>query len=232
MFPYTVNGREHLLSRGSAIHAPAGALRQWTIPEGRGVDASWFRYACQPDEPNMDEAMVGRVASIDLEDAAIARLRGLFSSVHPADMVAAEGEAKAIFSRVIPRLKLAYRQAAGANEPSPRRGDIAVNRAVRYLDVSYQQRDALERMTRQTPMSPSYFRKLFRAQVGLSPQAFLTRRRLQQARYLLRTAELSVKDVADQVGYDDPLYFSRAYARFWGRPPSGDQTASWSENDR
>ncbi len=225
-FPYTVNGRERVLTRGTAILAPAGARRSWTIPDGSGVDASWFRYRCLPDEPVLTDALVGTCATRDLEDASVERMRTLFKDPDPAVILSAEGEAKAMIGRVVPRLRPLGGDVAAA---SPRRGDAAVNRAVRFLDVHYSRRDALEAMAAKTPMSVTYFRKIFRTQVGLSPQAFLTRRRMQQARYLLRTASMSVQEVADGVGYDDPLYFSRVYAKFWGRPPSADQTRSWIE---
>jgi AraC family transcriptional regulator, transcriptional activator of pobA len=42
-----------------------------------------------------------------------------------------------------------------------------------------------------------------------------------EAMRLLRFTDLTVGEVAHRVGYDDPLYFSRAFKRFAGRAPQG-----------
>ena len=47
----------------------------------------------------------------------------------------------------------------------------------------------------------------------------LRRRRLREARRLLLTTTLPVKEVARRCGYEDPLYFSRVFHQHTGQPP-------------
>ena len=107
------------------------------------------------------------------------------------------------------------------------RGDRAVNHAVVFLNEHYAEAEALQQMYERVDLSVSYFRKLFQRQMGCSPQAHLTRRRMEAARYALHTSSRSIKQIAGDVGYDDPLYFSRVYARHWGHPPSHDHHRRW-----
>jgi AraC-like DNA-binding protein len=61
--------------------------------------------------------------------------------------------------------------------------------------------------------------RLFSRHTGQSVIAWTRSRRLQHAAHLLRTTGLRVGEVAGQVGFADPLYFSRAFHEAFGVPP-------------
>lgn len=70
-------------------------------------------------------------------------------------------------------------------------------------------------------MSDVYFRELFRAHTGLTPQEYVTEKRLSRANELIASgASSKIKDVAAMVGYADALYFSRVYKMRYGHSPS------------
>ena len=60
-------------------------------------------------------------------------------------------------------------------------------------------------------ISPSHYFALFKRQTGCAPISYFTRLRMEEARRLLETSDASVKEVAAQMGYDDPFYFSRVF---------------------
>ena len=62
--------------------------------------------------------------------------------------------------------------------------------------------------------------RLFARHVGESMQSWIRQMRLREAASLLRTSSLRVSEVAQLVGYSDPLYFSRAFHRAYGVAPS------------
>lgn len=70
-------------------------------------------------------------------------------------------------------------------------------------------------------VSDTYFRKLFIARFGISPKQYVQRKRLHHAKAILDHGEYnSIGQVAALCGFDDPLYFSRAFHRMYGHPPS------------
>lgn len=77
-------------------------------------------------------------------------------------------------------------------------------------------------------MSVNRFRKVFREQLGLSPQQYLLLLRMRAARYLLADGQTPMKQIARSVGYGDPFYFSRAYHKFWGHAPTCDRNLAAS----
>lgn len=68
--------------------------------------------------------------------------------------------------------------------------------------------------------SPNYFRKIFKKLTHMSPHDFLISYRLDQAKKLLLTGQYKINEVAYMVGYNNPYYFSRAYKKQFGVPPS------------
>ena len=63
------------------------------------------------------------------------------------------------------------------------------------------------------------FRKL-KALTGLNPTLFIRKMRLQKAALLLKTTERNISEIAYDVGFTDPNYFSRAFHEEFGAPPS------------
>jgi transcriptional regulator GlxA family with amidase domain len=60
-------------------------------------------------------------------------------------------------------------------------------------------------------VSPSHFFALFKRRIGSAPMDYFTRLRMQRACRSLERTSLSVKEIASELGYDDPFYFSRVF---------------------
>lgn len=69
-------------------------------------------------------------------------------------------------------------------------------------------------------VSPSHYFALFKRSTGSAPIDFFVRLRMQQACRLLAGTELSVKETATALGYEDPFYFSRVFKSVNGVSPS------------
>jgi AraC-like DNA-binding protein len=78
---------------------------------------------------------------------------------------------------------------------------------------------SLQQLSRHAGLSPARFSALFREQTGSSPVEHHIRLRMQAACHLLDTTVLSVKEVAAELGYDDPYYFSRIFQKTLGCSP-------------
>ena len=69
-------------------------------------------------------------------------------------------------------------------------------------------------------MSEVYFRKIFKAEYGISPQKYIINLRIQKATELIETGDYSLKEVALLSGYNDYKYFSAEFKRLLGVSPS------------
>lgn len=84
--------------------------------------------------------------------------------------------------------------------------------ALEYLDAHDRGKPSLAEIARTVHLAPHHFHRTFRRVFGTTPFAYMLDRRLARARHLLAGTGLSVKEVAAQVGYENPLYFSRVFS--------------------
>lgn len=69
-------------------------------------------------------------------------------------------------------------------------------------------------------ISEVYFRRLFKEELGMSPQKYIIKLRLQRAVFLMSTGYYSLKEIALMSGYEDYKYFSSEFKREKGVSPS------------
>ncbi len=69
-------------------------------------------------------------------------------------------------------------------------------------------------------LSGSSLRRLCLAQTGRAPMQYLADLRMRHAAEMLRMTPATVADVAEQVGYDSPFAFSKAFTRHHGESPA------------
>lgn len=69
-------------------------------------------------------------------------------------------------------------------------------------------------------ISGTYFHKIFKANYSMSPQKYILSKRLSQAKSIIDNGDFdNICEVAACVGYNDPLYFSRAFKKKYGVSP-------------
>lgn len=82
---------------------------------------------------------------------------------------------------------------------------------------------ALDEVIREMPFHYDYLRKLFKKEVGISPLEYMTNLRMKNAETLLTamwTNEYTISEIARMCGFDDALYFSRVFKKYYGCAPS------------
>lgn len=80
----------------------------------------------------------------------------------------------------------------------------------------------VDKALNEIPLSHDYFRSLFKAETGKTPHQYIMEKRINSAKMLLENRgvnTLSVSEIADLLGFEDPLYFSRVFRRATGKCP-------------
>ncbi len=70
-------------------------------------------------------------------------------------------------------------------------------------------------------LSAPAFRQIFISRFGVAPKRYILQQRMLEAKQILESGEYDdITRVAAAVGFEDPLYFSRCFKAFYGKPPS------------
>jgi AraC-like DNA-binding protein len=102
-----------------------------------------------------------------------------------------------------------------------------LERARRLIDREYAAALDLDRMAREACLSRYHFLRSFQRQFGETPHRYLTRRRMERARELLRAGEQSVTEVCFAVGFESLGSFSSLFRRQHGEPPDRFRRRLW-----
>lgn len=107
------------------------------------------------------------------------------------------------------------------NEQRDSYGKKQAMRALEYIDQNYMNTDvSLNSVCSHLAMSTSYFSTLFKTHTGETFIEALTRKRMEKARSLLENTSKRAYEVAEEVGFSDPHYFSIAFKKATGKTPT------------
>ncbi len=109
----------------------------------------------------------------------------------------------------------------GETEEAIRVEDTFIQKVRQIVEAHYGDENfALPQLCQKIGMSRSQLFRKMQALSGASPSDFIRTYRLNKARTLLETTDLSVSEVAWQVGYKDLSHFSRSFQEAFGFVPS------------
>lgn len=92
--------------------------------------------------------------------------------------------------------------------------------AVRHFHQNYNQAISIEEYAISQHMSVSWFIRNFKEYTNATPAQYILSLRISNAQTLLETTNYNVTEIAEIVGYDNPLYFSRIFRKQSGMSPS------------
>ena len=111
---------------------------------------------------------------------------------------------------------------AGDRVTPPRRhddsSDIYVDHALDVIRCQYAT-VKIRDIARHIGINRSYLTNIFKKRTGLSPQEYLLRYRLNIACRLLLTTNYPIQEVARQIGYENPMTFSKMFKSAYGVSP-------------
>ena len=95
-----------------------------------------------------------------------------------------------------------------------------IQNALQYIDEHYMEPISITDISEHINVSRSYLYKLFIKHLGQSPQNYLIHLRLYYGSLLLKDSTLSITEIAQSVGYSDPLLFSKIFSKHFSIAPS------------
>jgi AraC family transcriptional regulator of arabinose operon len=217
---YRFNGPEYQSIPGDITLYRPGSFHDYQFsPEARKWDLLWAHFT--PKTEWMDwldwpEAWPG-LMRLHLDDADVRRRVAL----RLREMVASQ-------FRAHPRKHLLGMNALEevllwCDSHNPRqtasRIDPRVRKAMDYLASHLGDPFEEERVAHAAGLSPSRMRHLFREQTGDSPRHYLEEQRLRRAKDLVALSRQTIGEIASELGFASPFYFSLRFKKHTGKSP-------------
>jgi YesN/AraC family two-component response regulator len=89
-----------------------------------------------------------------------------------------------------------------------------------YIHSFYNKQINKEELAAKLSTHPSHLARKFKEETKMTLTSYQQMLRINQAKHMLRTENLSVEEIAWTVGYEDPSYFARVFKKETGKSPS------------
>lgn len=99
-------------------------------------------------------------------------------------------------------------------------GMLALKKPVKFIREHYMEKIGMTVLAERSHLSISALERRFKKYLGITPQAYITQVRLENAKRLLVETTLPISVIGDKVGFSDPSYFSRKFHRMFEELPS------------
>ena len=95
-----------------------------------------------------------------------------------------------------------------------------IKRAIDFMLRHFQEPISLDDVAREACLSPCYFCRLFKKQVGTTYTKYLSSVRIEEAATLLLYSDLAVTEICYNVGFNDLTHFERVFKSFLRATPT------------
>jgi len=119
-------------------------------------------------------------------------------------------------------IRLMQTQARGMVEKNIAKNKSRIGFAVDYIRKNLHQKLSIESIAKLAYVSKSNFFRMFKDELGTSPNEFILHERINRAKELLKSKN-SIKETAYQTGFSDTNYFTRVFKQLVGVTPKNYQ---------
>ncbi|MBE6645400.1 MAG: helix-turn-helix transcriptional regulator [Ruminococcaceae bacterium] len=206
---YILNDRRFIVEEGSAVFLPKGSSYEYNA-----LNDDVF-YTSINFEANIENAEI-KVYSIDSFHGVNFIFQN-FSEAWKFGTASDKYKCLAIFYEFLSFISRVEHQAV-----SEERNYDLVKPAIEYIKKNiYNFNFKINKLHRLCGISDTYFRQIFSSIYSMSPKEYVLSERISHAKTIIENGEYdTIKEVAESVGYNDPLYFSKSFKKYYGYSPS------------
>ena len=163
--------------------------------------------------------------AIHVKDGRLRTAAGVTAGLDLALALVEEDLGRDIAMRVAAQLVMYFKRPGGQLQFSRKGESLPVGRsalqaAQRYVAAHPAEDHSVPRLARRAGLSPRHFARLFQAEVGLTPAAWVEAARVTEARRLLESGQAAPKQVAALSGFANADTLRRAFTRHVGVTPA------------
>lgn len=136
----------------------------------------------------------------------------LLEALEKAFVLHEQKETTDMYSRIVDDVLVEMKQ---LNQYNP-----AVRQALHYVDENFDKDVSLKETAAVVHLNSSYLSALFKEELGVTFSEYVTRKRVQEAKKLLLTTDLTIADIAEEVGYHTSKYFIKLFKQLEMRTPT------------
>ena len=97
--------------------------------------------------------------------------------------------------------------------------DDRIRTIISHIRSNLYENQNIDQLAKIACMSKDHFIRIFKKETGDTPNAYITKKKMEAAELLLITSDEPIKNVAIKLGYDDCSYFNKTFKKYSGITP-------------
>ena len=98
--------------------------------------------------------------------------------------------------------------------------DYYLNQGIEFIQTNYTRHLQIEEIANYVSVDRKYLYQIFKNKLKQSPKQYLIDLRMKRAIDLLKSSDISIRQVANSIGYSDPFLFSKMFKKKTGLSPT------------
>lgn len=213
-----INNRRYEVPPGHALIIPPNVPHSYGAAEPRAWTIYWIHIAGR-QLPSILPLLASKETGALLPIGDESELFSLIEEIHQTLLHSYGHEQLLLASlatgRILSRLITLRR-----NHPESADTRARIDRTISHVTHRLAAPIHIPELARLANLSPSHFAATFKRHTGHPVLDYFIRLRMQRAAHLLDTTPLPIKSIAAELGYDDPLYFSRLFRKVHDLSPA------------
>jgi AraC-like DNA-binding protein len=214
-FRYHIAGHSFTIKEGEGLFIPEGTLRAGEADTKEGcilISAHFRNIAPEKIAPLLDEPYkLIRFIGFQYVHQRFSLLNECWLGRLPGYELISEGI-------LLELLGIVQRELEGGGH-APARRNLAL-RIQQYIVQHHREPLHLSDLARHVDRSPAYVSTVFKEIIGRTPFEYLHEVRVSAARELILTTNMTIREIAEALGYCDQSYFHFMYKKIVGHAPS------------
>ena len=207
----TVDGTAYIIEPGMLLHVPKGAKLIKRAVERKPVQIAFVYYRIlSEDRVPSNEHFKLQVENKERLKANIVELK----KYNEQPVTTAMLKCQLLFLTLLDTI------IEGVRQYDEKENDHSIEEILHFMHEHYQEQLSVTRIADLFQIERRHLAYLFKRYTGMSPLNYLTEYRIRRSKELLRQSDYSITKVAELVGFEDNLYFSRIFKKRTGYSPS------------
>ncbi|RUT43966.1 AraC family transcriptional regulator [Paenibacillus anaericanus] len=218
--PMTIRskGQEHILQPGSLFiyrpheeqyyghYAEQKFISYWVHFTGYGVDELLINAKLAEDGPFF----------VGIDNDIAAKFEDMMNEIRD-KKVGYELASASILSYLLSMISRQIEQGSNVRANNNR---TEIYESIKYIHDNYAQEIYVTKLAEIAYLSTDRYTTLFKIMMGTTPLQYINRFRLQKACELMKHTHLNIQQISNLVGFEDQLYFSRLFKKYYHVTPS------------
>lgn len=107
-----------------------------------------------------------------------------------------------------------------SSEDSPRMSNTNLLKMMLYINTHYNEELSVSKLAGVLHLNANYLSQVFKKENGVTFTKYVNNLRIEKAKEMLISRDISISDVADSVGFHDYFYFLKVFKRIVGKTPN------------